>query len=157
MHGHYIGDPQVYRSKEAQAEAREHDPIDLLRAKMELPDEEFEALGRTISDVERHREDTGGQPFSSEQIRERAQRILERDEVSSEDLAERARRYTTWEYRHLFAEDDPLLGPHAGEPPQRRRLRDRVPTVGGSARRDTSRPQRPSWTRRRSHGRDDGD
>jgi hypothetical protein len=122
-----------------------------------MPEEEFEALGRTIGDVERHREDTGGQPFSSEQIRERAQRILERDEVSSEDLAERARRYSTWEYRDLFAEDDPLLGPRAGEPPQRRRLRDRVPTVGGSDRGESSRPQRPSRTRRRSHRRADGD
>jgi pyruvate dehydrogenase E1 component alpha subunit len=51
MHGHYIGDPQVYRTKEEQAEARELDPIELLRAKLELPDEEFEALDREVQEV----------------------------------------------------------------------------------------------------------
>jgi pyruvate dehydrogenase E1 component alpha subunit len=44
MHGHYIGDPQVYRTKEDIAEAAEHDPIELLRAKLELSDEDFEEL-----------------------------------------------------------------------------------------------------------------
>jgi pyruvate dehydrogenase E1 component alpha subunit len=44
MHGHYIGDPQIYRSKEEQAEAREQDPIELLRAKLELSDDELETL-----------------------------------------------------------------------------------------------------------------
>jgi TPP-dependent pyruvate/acetoin dehydrogenase alpha subunit len=43
--GHYIGDPQVYRSKEEIEELRNtKDPIELLRAKLELSDEEFEAL-----------------------------------------------------------------------------------------------------------------
>ncbi len=43
--GHYIGDPQVYRSKEEIEELRNtKDPIELLRAQLELSDEEFEAL-----------------------------------------------------------------------------------------------------------------
>jgi pyruvate dehydrogenase E1 component alpha subunit len=50
MHGHYIGDPQVYRTKEDIADAAEHDPIELLRAKLELSDEDFEEL-----DAEAHR------------------------------------------------------------------------------------------------------
>ncbi len=44
MHGHYIGDPQVYRSKEDREEAAEHDPITRLRERLGLADEEFEAL-----------------------------------------------------------------------------------------------------------------
>jgi TPP-dependent pyruvate/acetoin dehydrogenase alpha subunit len=51
MHGHYIGDPQVYRSKEEQAEARERDPIELLRAKIELVDDDFEALDAEVHEV----------------------------------------------------------------------------------------------------------
>jgi len=50
MHGHYIGDPQVYRTKDDIADAVEHDPIELLRAKLELSDEDFEEL-----DAEAHR------------------------------------------------------------------------------------------------------
>ena len=43
--GHYIGDPQVYRTKEEIEELRNtKDPIELLRAQLELSDEEFEAL-----------------------------------------------------------------------------------------------------------------
>lgn len=44
MHGHYIGDPQIYRSKEDIADATGHDPIELLRAKLGIPDDDFEAL-----------------------------------------------------------------------------------------------------------------
>jgi TPP-dependent pyruvate/acetoin dehydrogenase alpha subunit len=44
MHGHYIGDPQVYRSKDDIADAAEHDPIELLRAKLDVSDDEFEQL-----------------------------------------------------------------------------------------------------------------
>ena len=41
--GHYIGDPQVYRDKQELEESREtKDPIDLLRARLELTEEEFE-------------------------------------------------------------------------------------------------------------------
>jgi pyruvate dehydrogenase E1 component alpha subunit len=50
MHGHYIGDPQVYRTKEDIADAAEHDPIELLRADLGLSDDEFEEL-----DAEAHR------------------------------------------------------------------------------------------------------
>jgi acetoin:2,6-dichlorophenolindophenol oxidoreductase subunit alpha len=43
--GHYVGDPQVYRPKEEIAELRRtRDPIELLRAKIELSDSEFEEL-----------------------------------------------------------------------------------------------------------------
>jgi len=43
--GHYIGDPQVYREKSEIEELREtKDPIELLRARLGLSDEQFEAL-----------------------------------------------------------------------------------------------------------------
>ncbi len=42
MHGHYIGDPQVYRSKEDRQDAADHDPINRLRDRLGLADEEFE-------------------------------------------------------------------------------------------------------------------
>jgi acetoin:2,6-dichlorophenolindophenol oxidoreductase subunit alpha len=52
--GHYVGDPQVYRDKEELKREREtKDPIDLLRARLELSDEEFEALdGEVTAEVE---------------------------------------------------------------------------------------------------------
>ncbi|HET7137923.1 MAG TPA: thiamine pyrophosphate-dependent enzyme [Gaiellaceae bacterium] len=50
MHGHYIGDPQVYRSKEDRQAAADNDPIPRLRARLGLSDEEFEAF-----DEEAHR------------------------------------------------------------------------------------------------------
>ena len=50
--GHYIGDPQVYRGKEEIAELREtKDPIDLLRARLELSDEEFEAFDTEVTEI----------------------------------------------------------------------------------------------------------
>jgi pyruvate dehydrogenase E1 component alpha subunit len=43
--GHYVGDPQVYRPKEEIVELRRtRDPIEFLRAKIELSDSEFEEL-----------------------------------------------------------------------------------------------------------------
>ena len=51
MHGHYIGDPQVYRSKEEQRDVREHDPIELLRAKLELSDDEFDEVDREVQEI----------------------------------------------------------------------------------------------------------
>ena len=43
--GHYIGDPQVYRDKDELEELRQtKDPIELLRTKLEVSDEELEAL-----------------------------------------------------------------------------------------------------------------
>jgi TPP-dependent pyruvate/acetoin dehydrogenase alpha subunit len=52
--GHYVGDPQVYRDKEELKKEREtKDPIELLRARLELSDEEFEALdGEVTAEVE---------------------------------------------------------------------------------------------------------
>jgi pyruvate dehydrogenase E1 component alpha subunit len=50
--GHYIGDPQVYRSKEEVAELREtQDPIDKLRARLALSDEEVEELDREVQEL----------------------------------------------------------------------------------------------------------
>jgi TPP-dependent pyruvate/acetoin dehydrogenase alpha subunit len=44
MHGHYIGDPQVYRTKEDREDAAAHDPIERLRDRLGVDDEAFEAL-----------------------------------------------------------------------------------------------------------------
>ena len=50
--GHYIGDPQVYREKDEVNELRESkDPIELLRARLELSNEEFEALDTEVEAV----------------------------------------------------------------------------------------------------------
>jgi pyruvate dehydrogenase E1 component alpha subunit len=50
--GHYVGDPQVYRPKEEPKELREtRDPIELLRDRIGMPDEEFEALDREIHEI----------------------------------------------------------------------------------------------------------
>jgi pyruvate dehydrogenase E1 component alpha subunit len=52
LHGHYIGDPQVYRSKEEIKEvAEEHDPITLLRARLELSDEEVAAVENEVQET----------------------------------------------------------------------------------------------------------
>src|SRR5919112_1037347 len=48
--GHYIGDPQVYREKSEIEELREtKDPIELLRARLELSDEDFERLDTEVT------------------------------------------------------------------------------------------------------------
>ena len=45
LSGHYVGDPQVYRPKDEILELRKtRDPIELLRARIELSDDEFEEL-----------------------------------------------------------------------------------------------------------------
>jgi TPP-dependent pyruvate/acetoin dehydrogenase alpha subunit len=50
--GHYVGDPQVYRSKEELQELREsQDPLDKLREKLELADDELEALEREVAEL----------------------------------------------------------------------------------------------------------
>jgi acetoin:2,6-dichlorophenolindophenol oxidoreductase subunit alpha len=50
--GHYIGDPQVYRSKEELQHLKEtEDPIDKLRAQIELTDEEFEELDNEVMEL----------------------------------------------------------------------------------------------------------
>jgi pyruvate dehydrogenase E1 component alpha subunit len=50
--GHYIGDPQVYRDKDELHRLQETaDPIRLLREKLGLSDEEFEALDRDVQEL----------------------------------------------------------------------------------------------------------
>ena len=50
--GHYIGDPQVYRTKEELEELRTtKDPIDLLRARLELSDDELEAIDTEVTGI----------------------------------------------------------------------------------------------------------
>jgi acetoin:2,6-dichlorophenolindophenol oxidoreductase subunit alpha len=50
--GHYIGDPQVYRPKDEQKHLREaEDPIDKLRERLDISDEEFEELDREVTEI----------------------------------------------------------------------------------------------------------
>jgi len=50
--GHYIGDPQVYRPKDELQHLKEtQDPIDKLRAELELSDEEFEELDNEVVEL----------------------------------------------------------------------------------------------------------
>jgi TPP-dependent pyruvate/acetoin dehydrogenase alpha subunit len=50
--GHYIGDPQVYREKAEIEELRDNrDPIELLRGRLGLEDERFEALDREVEAI----------------------------------------------------------------------------------------------------------
>ena len=52
LSGHYIGDPQVYRSKEEQQDAREHhDPITILRERLDLSDDEFQELDAEVQEI----------------------------------------------------------------------------------------------------------
>jgi TPP-dependent pyruvate/acetoin dehydrogenase alpha subunit len=48
--GHYVGDPQVYRDKEELRKEREtKDPITLLRARLELSDDDFESVDSEVT------------------------------------------------------------------------------------------------------------
>ncbi|HZT45365.1 MAG TPA: thiamine pyrophosphate-dependent dehydrogenase E1 component subunit alpha [Gaiellaceae bacterium] len=50
--GHFVGDAQVYRPKGEQQELREtQDPVTKLREKLELPDEDFEALDAEAQEI----------------------------------------------------------------------------------------------------------
>jgi TPP-dependent pyruvate/acetoin dehydrogenase alpha subunit len=50
--GHYIGDPQVYRDKEELRVLQETaDPIDLLREKLGLSDDELESIDREVQEL----------------------------------------------------------------------------------------------------------
>jgi len=52
LHGHYIGDPQVYRDKEeARKLAKTRDPITMLREKLGVTDEEFEDLDAEVTEI----------------------------------------------------------------------------------------------------------
>jgi acetoin:2,6-dichlorophenolindophenol oxidoreductase subunit alpha len=50
--GHYIGDPQVYRPKDELKKLREtQDPVDKLRAALDISDDEFEDLDREVTEL----------------------------------------------------------------------------------------------------------
>jgi pyruvate dehydrogenase E1 component alpha subunit len=50
--GHYIGDPQVYRSKEEQQDVREHhDPLTILRDRLDVTDDEFQELDAEVQEI----------------------------------------------------------------------------------------------------------
>jgi acetoin:2,6-dichlorophenolindophenol oxidoreductase subunit alpha len=52
LSGHYIGDPQVYRPKEDQQRLREtEDPVDKLRAELDLSVDEFEELDKEVTEL----------------------------------------------------------------------------------------------------------
>jgi pyruvate dehydrogenase E1 component alpha subunit len=50
--GHYVGDPQVYRDKDEFRETRENeDPIEKLREKLGVSDDDFEALDSEVHEL----------------------------------------------------------------------------------------------------------
>ena len=50
--GHYVGDPQVYRPKEEVKELRDtQDPLDRVRGKLDLSEDEFEAIEREVDEL----------------------------------------------------------------------------------------------------------
>ena len=52
LHGHYIGDPQVYRSKEdIEDAAQNHDPLEIARRQLDLSDDELEGLESEIAEI----------------------------------------------------------------------------------------------------------
>jgi pyruvate dehydrogenase E1 component alpha subunit len=67
MHGHFIGDPQVYRTREDRENAAHHDPIDRLRSRLGVSDDEFasldaEAMGIVDTSLEFAQNGTDPQP-----------------------------------------------------------------------------------------------
>ena len=51
MHGHYIGDPQVYRSQEDREKAAAQDPSSSLRERLGVPDEDWESLEAEVTGI----------------------------------------------------------------------------------------------------------
>jgi pyruvate dehydrogenase E1 component alpha subunit len=50
--GHYVGDPQVYRPKDEVKDLRDHqDPLDRVRERLELSDDEVEAIEREVEEL----------------------------------------------------------------------------------------------------------
>src|SRR6266516_4330327 len=50
--GHYIGDPHVYRDREAAKELRAtRDPVELLRSKLEISDEDFAEVDAEVTEI----------------------------------------------------------------------------------------------------------
>ena len=51
MRGHFIGDPQVYRTKEDREAAAERDPITILRERLGVSDEDFESVDSEANEI----------------------------------------------------------------------------------------------------------
>jgi acetoin:2,6-dichlorophenolindophenol oxidoreductase subunit alpha len=52
FHGHYIGDPQVYRDKDETAELRRtRDPIEILRERIGVGDDDFAELDQEVTEI----------------------------------------------------------------------------------------------------------
>jgi TPP-dependent pyruvate/acetoin dehydrogenase alpha subunit len=51
MHGHFIGDPQVYRTKEDRQSAADRDPIAMLRERLGLNDDDFESFDSEANEI----------------------------------------------------------------------------------------------------------
>jgi TPP-dependent pyruvate/acetoin dehydrogenase alpha subunit len=52
FHGHYIGDPQVYRDKDEAKELREtRDPIEMLRERLAVSDDDFAELDAEVTEI----------------------------------------------------------------------------------------------------------
>ena len=51
MHGHFIGDPQVYRSDEDRANAAERDPLVVTRERLDVTDAEWEELEAEVKAI----------------------------------------------------------------------------------------------------------
>jgi pyruvate dehydrogenase E1 component alpha subunit len=51
MHGHFIGDPQVYRTKEDRQAAADRDPIAMLRERLGLNDDDFESFDSEANEI----------------------------------------------------------------------------------------------------------
>jgi TPP-dependent pyruvate/acetoin dehydrogenase alpha subunit len=50
--GHYIGDPQVYRDKDEAKELRAtRDPIEILRERIGMPDDELQELDAEVTEI----------------------------------------------------------------------------------------------------------
>ena len=51
MHGHYIGDAQVYRSKDDREAAAERDPLIQLRVRLEVSDDDWARLESEVAEI----------------------------------------------------------------------------------------------------------
>ena len=52
LHGHYIGDPQIYRDKlEARELAETRDPVTMLRERLAISDEDFEEVDAEVTEM----------------------------------------------------------------------------------------------------------
>jgi TPP-dependent pyruvate/acetoin dehydrogenase alpha subunit len=52
LSGHYIGDPQVYRSKDEPKTLREtRDPIEILRERLDIADDDFQEMDAEVTEI----------------------------------------------------------------------------------------------------------